>query len=176
MSENTQQKGKVAICDGKIIGSELVGVKESAKYPTIISAEAFEALIADLKDCLLYIQGEKTSSYDNSDDDRVESSSHSWSFGHYFEIEPWENSKHLLRINGKIRGVVFHISSGSEVSYYAFLFDNSIKRTLRMGYSASHSSSYTYVEQVSLVKRGKKGAPETGSYLRYEQNEMYPSF
>ena len=176
MSETTQQRGSVAICDGTIVDNQLVGVKDSAKHPTMISAEKFEALIADLKDCLLYIQGEETRSYDNSDDDRVESSSRSWSFGHYFEIEPWKNSKHLLRIDVKLRGVVFHISSGRDVSYYAFLFDNSIKRTLSMGYSASHSSEYTYVEQVSLVKRGQNGAPETGSYLRYEQNEMYPSF
>ncbi len=169
-------ESNIAICDGKIINGELTGIKKSVKNPSYVTAEEFETLIADFKDCLFWVQGDGSYSHDDSDDERAGCDARCYGFSRYFEIEPWENSKYFLRIDGKIRGIVFHITSGNNVEYYPFLFDNSIKKTLRMGYSASHSSCFTYIEKVSVVKRGEDGAPKEGRSLRFAQNEMYPSF
>lgn len=176
MDTNVNKRKSVIICDGEIIDGEIVGVKKSVKNPTYISAEEFEMLIAEFKDCLFHVQGDGSSSYDDSDDERVECVSRHYGFSRYFEMDLWEDSQYLLRIDGKIRGVVFHITSGSNVEYHPFLFDNSIKKTLRMGYSASHSSCFTYIERVSVVKKGENGAPDEGGNLRFAQNEMFPSF
>jgi hypothetical protein len=47
---------------------------------------------------------------------------------------------------------------------------------MSQGYSASHSSNYTYLERVSLVPAGKDNAPETAYSTRFDQSEMYPTF
>ena len=146
------------ICDGKIIDGVITGIKNSIKNPTNISEKEFLELISDLKDCLLYVEGTETSSYDDSDDDRAGSYWSQSSFGHYYEIGLRENSKHLLRIDGKIRGVVFY----------------SIKNSMSLGYTASHSSDYTVVEKVSLVKRGEGNAPESAKVIDFSQSKMYP--
>lgn len=173
---NTTGHNTVTICDGKIIDGAITGVKKSIKHPSPISKEEFLKLTEEFKDYLLYVEGTKTSSYDNSDDERAECSSHDTPFGRFYELSPMENSEHLLRIDGKIKGVVFFIKSGSDkFEYRPFLFDNSIKNTARLGYSASHSSSFTYIEKVSLVKKGENGVPETAKTINFIQSEMYPS-
>ena len=169
----------IPICDGKIIDGELVDLEKCAQKPTLISEEELEALVEEFKDYYVYVEGTETSSYDNSDDERVEDSSSEWSFGHFYELAPLENSKHLLRIDGKIRGVVFFVRNSKsyhdEYFYEAFLFDNSIKNVLSMGYSASHSSQYTYVEKVSLVRRDDPRAPKSARPINLRQSTMYPS-
>ena len=166
----------VAICDVKIIDGELVGLKKSIKNPTYITDAEFEALIADFEDCLFHVQGDGRNTYDDSDDERATCSERYYGFSRYMEISPWENSEYFLRIDGKIRGVVFHITSGNDIEYHPFLFDNSIPHTFRMGWGASHTSSYMWIERVSVVKKGKNGAPQEGRILRFKQNEMFPSF
>lgn len=166
----------VVICDGTIIDGKIVGVKKSMNAPTFITEEEFLALTTELKDYLLYVEGVNTRSYDNSDDERASCSSSEYKFGHYYEIAPRENSQYLLRIDGKIRGVVFRVTYGQyDISYYPFLFDNGITNSFRMGYSASHSSEFTYVKRVSLVKRGEGNAPQTARNIDFRQNGTYPS-
>ena len=136
-----ENKMSVAICDVKIIDGELVGLKKSIKNPTYITDAEFEALIADFEDCLFHVQGDGRNTYDDSDDERATCSERYYGFSRYMEISPWENSEYFLRIDGKIRGVVFHITSGNDIEYHPFLFDNSIPHTFRMGWGASHTSS-----------------------------------
>ena len=163
------------ICDGKIIDGVITGIKKSVKNPTDMSEAEFLELISDLKDCLLYVEGSETSSYDDSDDDRAGSYWSQSAFGHYYEIGLRENSKHLLRIDGQIRGVVFYIRSGyNDVTYEPFLFDNSIKNSMTLGYTASHSSDYVTVKKVSLVRRGEGNVPESAKVIDFSQSKMYP--
>ena len=164
------------ICEGKIIDGVLTGIKESVKNPTNINEAEFSELVAELEDCLLLVEGEETSTYDDSDDDRAGCYWSQSSFKHYYEIGLRENSKHLLRIDGKIRGVVFFVRSGySDVTYKPFLFDNSIENSMNLGHSASHSSDYTNVKKVSLVKKGEGNAPQSAKVIDFSQSEMYPN-
>ena len=45
-------------------------------------------------------------------------------------------------VDGKIVGVVFVVTSGNNKYTRAFSFDGSIAQSMRLGYSASHSSNY----------------------------------
>ena len=140
---------------------------------TSITTEEFAKLVEELKDYLIYVEGEESYSYDNSDDDRASSYSSSHKFGYYRELNPKENSEHLIFKNGKIQGVVFTVSQGyNNYEYYQFLFDGSVKQSFRLGYSASHSSQFIYVEKVSLVKRGKSGAPTEGNKIYFRCSSM----
>lgn len=128
-----------------------------------------------LLDCLLKIEGTETSSYDNSDDDRASCSSSSSKFVTYRRIDPYKDSEALLWSDGgKICGIVFRIKSGSKTTPYAFLFESKESSSLRLGYSASHSSSYTYIERVTLVKKGENGAPNEARSLSFERSETDP--
>ena len=165
----------VAICDVKIIDGELTGLKKSIKNPTYISDAEFEALIADFKDCLFHVQGDGRNTYDDSDDERVTPSSRYTVRRKYREINPRENSEYMLMVDGKIVGVVFVVTKGNDKYTRAFSFDGSIAQSMRLGYCASHSSSFEYVDRVSLVKRGEGDAPETAREANFRQSEMYPS-
>ena len=127
---------------------------------------------------MLKIECTESRSYDNSDDDRVESSSSSYDFVRYGEINAKENSKSLLFVDNQLKGVVFYVTpkSGYKIEKDCFYFDGSIKQTMMLGYSASHSSCYTYVNKVTLVKKGVNGVPKSGQNIRFNQHEMYPSF
>jgi len=160
------------VLDGKIIDGKIKIGKLGA-----ISNEDFKAVVERLKGYLLYVEGVEKSSYDNSDDDRGGCSSSRWPFGYYCEIDPENNSEHLLRIDGEIKGVVFYVSKGyNEFDYYPFLFDGSIQHGFSTGYSASHSSNYIDIDKVSLVKRGEKGAPEEGKRLNFRRGRQDTSF
>lgn len=166
----------MVICEAKIIDGKICEVEKSIKNPTSVSNEKFEKLVEGLDNYFLYVEGVEESGYDNSDDDRAGCSRSRWPFRYYYEIEPRENSKHLLVIDGKVAGVVFFIRKGySDVYYKPFLFDNSITNSIRLGYSASHSSNFTYIEKVSLVKKGENGLPETGKTISFILSESSTS-
>ena len=78
-------------------------------------------------------------------------------------------------VDNKIVGVVFVVKNGNNSYTRAFSFDGSIAQSMRLGYSASHSSSFEYVDRVSLLKRGENDAPETAREAKFEQSEMFPS-
>ena len=140
-----------------------------------ISEEYFEEVCKDLEPYLLSLEETRVSSYDDSDDERV-TPSHSYTVScKYREINPRENSKSLLLVDGKIIGVVFVVTKGNDQYFRAFSFDGSVAQSMRLGYSASHSSCFEYVDRVSLVKRGENGVPETAKEAKFSQSEMYPS-
>ena len=149
-----------------------------AQKPIVIGEAEMEKIKAALDGHLLKFQGTKTSSYDNSDDDRVEDSYDSYSFTSYGSVDAEKDSEYLLWVNGKLVGVLFTVTPtrGRDISRHAFFFDGSVAQSTCQGYSASHSSSHTYLEKVSLVPAGKGGAPETAYPTRFDQSEMYPSF
>lgn len=161
----------IYVCDGKIIDGTITGIKKSVKDPNTISEEDFNAFCEQIKDCLLYIEGVEESSYDNSDDDRAGCYRSRYPFGYYYELDPLADSRHLLRIDGEIRGVVFHVTRGyHDVDYYAFLFDGSIQQEICLGYSASHSSNFIYIQKVSLVKKGENGAPNSARSISFKKS------
>ncbi|MBO5313137.1 MAG: hypothetical protein J6B29_04135 [Clostridia bacterium] len=166
----------ITVIDGKIVDNTVTGIKRSIKHSAPLSRKEFDELIKDIKDCLLYVEGVDESGYDNSDDDRCGCYSSRAPFGIYYEPDFLDNCEHLLRIDGKIAGVVFFVSHGSrEMTYEPFLFDNSIPNSLTLGYSASHSSQYYHINKVSLVRRGENGAPQKGKEIYLRQSKNSPS-
>ena len=141
-----------------------------------VPTDVFEEFCKYMEDYLLSLDSTSTSSYDDSDDERVVPSSRI-SYSHiYRELNPRKNSESLLMVDNKIVGVVFVVNKGKSDEYTrAFSFDGKIAQTMRLGYSASHSSSFTYVDRVSLARKGTKGVPETAKEADFFQSEMYPS-
>ena len=140
-----------------------------------IDEKQFEEVCKELEPYLLSLEETATSSYDDSDDERVTPSSRYTVRRTLREINPRENAQHLLMVDDKIVGVVFVVKNGNEKYTRAFSFDGTIAQTMRLGYSAAHSSSYKYVDRVSLVKKGENGVPNEAKEARFEQSEMYPS-
>lgn len=124
---------------------------------------------------LLKIYFEDTRSYDNSDDERV-SDSYSCSNSYvYREVDVEQDLYGLVMKDGEIKGVVFYVKNNSRDVYAkVFNFDGVPQNYMRLGYSASHSSSYTTVVRVMLVNKGENGAPESAKKARFIQHEMYP--
>lgn len=156
---------RILVCKG-------VGTSDEIKL-IAISKEELSVIDEDLKDYLICVEGSEESSYDNSDDDRAGCYSSSSKFKYHCEIDPKENTEHLIVIDGKVKGVVFYLSKGyNDYEYYHFLFDGSIQQSFRMGYSASHSSDFCYVNKVTLVKRGENGVPCEGKKIYFRHGRM----
>ncbi len=140
-----------------------------------VSNEQKERIKAFFGEHLLKIYYSDTSSYDNSDDDRVTDSYRSSSSYVYREVNVEQDLYGVVMKNGEITGVVFYVKNNSRDVYAeVFNFDGKPKNSMTLGYSASHSSSYTTVGRVELVKRGENGAPESAKTARFIQHEMYP--
>ncbi len=140
-----------------------------------ITQAQLESYAEQLKDYLLKIDYTRTRSYDNSDDDRVTDSFSKWDGVKYCEIEPLNNSKHLVVDGDTVVGVMFEVRDSNCEKTHVFLFNGEVQESMSLGYSASHSSDWTYVNTVTLVKRGENGAPQEGYSLRFCQSKMYPS-
>lgn len=124
---------------------------------------------------LLKIYYSDTSSYDNSDDERAGDSYHSSSSYVYREVNVERDLYGLVWREGEIVGVVFYVKNNSRDVYAkVFNFNGQPKNSMTLGYSASHSSSYTTVGRVMLVKRGEDGAPDSAKEANFIQHEMYP--
>lgn len=162
------------ISDGSFTNDGKFVVKKSLGS---ISCDEFDKIAEYLDGYLLKIEYVETSTYDNSDDDRVEDSSSRYEGVAYRDIDARNNSEALLRVDGEIKGVVFRIELkyGREVDCHAFFFDGSVQQRMSLGYSASHSSSYTYFNRITLVPKGVDGAPESAGKIRFNQHELYPS-
>lgn len=124
---------------------------------------------------LLKIYFEDQRSYDNSDDERVEDS-YSYSNSYvYREVNVERDLYGLVMHDGEIKGVVFYVKNNSRDVYAkVFNFDGKPKTFMRLGYSASHSSSYKTVVRVMLVNKGENGAPESAKEASFIQHELYP--
>ena len=151
------------------------GYLKVSKKLVPISDEKFLEVCERLKPYLLALEETATTSYDDSDDERATPSSTYTKSVRYRELNPKENAEHLLLVDDEIVGVVFTVKSGNEVYYKAFSFDGTIAQSMRLGWSASHSSSFEYVDRVSLKERGKDGAPTAAKDANFIQSEMYPS-
>ena len=157
--------GKLVVCDGLI----------KDRKPRLVWVEdvEFERLTSWLKDYLICIEGSESSSYDDSDDERSGCYSSSGTFKHYREINPVDHSEYLMYDGDDLIGVYFKISKGyNDYDYFQFLFDGSLKQSFRIGYSASHSSNFVYVENVTLVKKGENGAPTSASEAHFYRSGM----
>lgn len=140
-----------------------------------IDETIFEAFCKEVEPYYLSLDQIVTTSYDDSDDERVEPTS-SYSVKRIIrELNPRNNAEHLLMVDGKIIGVVFTVTNGNNKYFRAFSFDGKVAQSMRLGWSASHSSSFEYVDRVSLIKKEDKDAPETARDARFVQSEMYPS-
>lgn len=137
-----------------------------------LSEEEYAEIEKKLSGYVLRIDYTNTRSYDNSDDDRVEDSYSSSDSYVFRSINFKEDSKSLLMLDGEIKGVVYVVDNKD---YYPFLFDGSYKSTVTLGYSASHSSQYTYINKVSLVKKGTKGVSKEEREAKFKQSGMFPS-
>ena len=151
------------------------GVFHVVKKLAPIEQDQFEKTCNELEPYLLSLEETSITSYDDSDDERVEPSYSYTVRCKYREINPRKNAESLLMVDDKIVGVVFVVRNGYNEYTRAFSFDGSIAQSMRLGYSASHSSNFEYVDRVSLVKRGEKGVPETAREANFFQSEMYPS-
>ena len=140
-----------------------------------IDETIFEEFCKEVEPYYLSLDQIVTSSYDDSDDERVEPTS-SYSVKRIFrELNPRKNSEHLLMVDGKIIGVVFTVTKGNDKYFKAFSFDGKVAQSMRLGWSASHSSSFEYVDRVSLIKKGDKNTPQEAKDAKFIQSEMYPS-
>ena len=140
-----------------------------------MDAVKFEEECKRLEDYLISLDEVSISSYDDSDDERVEPTCRRSVRRKYRELNPRKNSEYLLMYEDKIIGVVFVVRNGNDKYTRAFSFDGKIAQSMRLGYSASHSSCFEYVDNVSLVKKGEKGVPETARETCFSQSEMFPS-
>lgn len=152
------------------------GGKVTEGQSKAVTESVFLPIAQKLEGCLLKIEGSTSSSYDNSDDERASCSESHSTFVRYGEISPFEDSEALFWANGTISGVIFRIKSGSKISFRRFSFDGSLCQPIRLGYSASHSSRYTYIDRITLVEKGKDGAPEEGRRIRFTISENDPDW
>lgn len=165
---------RIRILDG-IIEGDALRIRRNKKAG-FISAEDLAAVVEEFSDYLLYIEGEEKDSYDGSDDDRAGTYGSRRSFGYYYELDPENNSQHLIRIDGRVRGVMFEVTWGyNEPELYPFLFDGTIAREMTLGWGASHSSHFLTVKKVSLKKRGENGAPNEAQPISFRKSSSSTS-
>jgi hypothetical protein len=141
-----------------------------------ISYEEKEKIAAFFSQHLLKIYYSDSSSYDNSDDERASDSYYSHSSYVYREVNIEQDLYGVAMRGEEITGVVFYVKNSRGDAYATvFNFDGKPRASITMGYSASHSSSYTTVCRVELVKKGENGAPESANKASFIQHEMYPN-
>ena len=152
------------------------GGKFMRKYDCkTVSTGEKEKIKATFATHLLKIYYTDQCSYDNSDDDRASDSYYSSASYVYRTVNLEQDLYGLALRDGEVAGVVFYIKNDRGDAYAAvFHFNGCPKNSVTMGYSASHSSSYTTICRVELVKRGENGVPEDAQNARFIQHERYP--
>lgn len=142
-----------------------------------VEEEIYLEACKELEGYLIGLQTTYTRSYDDSDDERVENETRTYyKTSKYREINPITQSESMLFIDNKIVGVVYMVDKGKNSEQLrAFLFDGKIAQSMRLGWSASHSSSFEYVDRIILVKKGEDGAPLNAKEANFFQSGMYPS-
>ncbi len=141
-----------------------------------VSQEEKAKIVAFFSEHLVKIYYGDERSYDNSDDERVTDSYSSSSSYVYRSVDTKQDLYGVVMKNGEITGIVFYVKNNSRDVYAkVFNFSGKPKNSMTLGYSASHSSSYTTVYRVELVKRGEGDAPtEASREVRFIQHAMYP--
>lgn len=142
--------------------------------PLKVDKEKIEELDKFLNEHLLKIEYTYKTTYDNSDDDRIEEDSHNeYNSTTYRKIRAKENANALLFIDGELKGVVFNTKTDGKT---VFFLDGRQYQSLTLGYSASHSSCYSNIYKITLVKKGENGAPEEGGYINFSPYEKSADF
>ena len=140
----------------------------------IVSLEEKQKIDEYFSTRLLKIFFEDQRSYDNSDDERV-TDSYSYSSNYvYREVNVERDLYGVVMRDGEVKGVVFYIKDGKNVYTKVFNFDGQPQTTMMLGYSASHSSSYTTVVRVMIVNKCENGAPTKAKEARFIQSKMFP--
>ena len=174
-TENGDIVESIFVTDGRFDENGKLILNKELGY---ISKDNLNKAVEKLEGYALQMFYEESSSYDNSDDDRVEDSSSSYSSYCYRDIDPLKNSKALLRINNEIVGVVFRVKSyysNEEPSLYSYLFDGSYSSGMTLGYSASHSSNFITVKRIKLVKKGENDVPTSNKVANFTPSQTSTS-
>mgnify|MGYP007112549910 CR=1 FL=1 len=141
----------------------------------VASPEEKEKIAKLFSEHLLKIYYTDQSSYDNSDDERAGDSYYSHSSYVYRSVNLEQDLYGIVMRDGEITGVVFYVKNDRGDAYAeVFNFNGQPKNSMTLGYSASHSSSYTTVIRVELVKKGENGVPETAKHASFIQHHRYP--
>ena len=142
-----------------------------------VSEEEKEKIASFFADHVLKIFYDDEWGYDSSDDDRAGEASYSNSSYVYRKVNTEQDLYGVIYKDGEIKGVAFYVKDNSRnVTVAVFNFNGVPKTTMRLGYSASHSSSFTYVKRVMCVKKGENGVPtNVDNEANFIQAEMYPS-
>ena len=152
------------------------GGKFNKKDCKAISLEEKERVAKFFSEHLLKIYYIDDSSYDNSDDERASDSYYSSSSYVYREVNVEQDMYGVVMRDGEITGVVFYVKDDRRNVYASvFNFSGQPRNSILLGYSASHSSSYTTVCGVEVVKRGENGAPESAKEATFIQHKRYPN-
>ena len=124
---------------------------------------------------LLKIYYTDQSSYDNSDDERADDSYYSHSSYVYRSVNLEQDLYGIVVHDGEITGVVFYVKNDrGDACAVVFNFNGQPKNSMTLGYSASHSSNYTTVIRVELVKKGENGVPTEAKHASFIQHHRYP--
>jgi len=159
-------------------GDVYVGVGGKFKHHKdckTVTAEEKEKIKTIFAKHLLKIYYTDQRSYDNSDDERASDSYYSSASYVYRTVNLEQDLYGLVVRDGEVKGVVFYIKDDRGDAYAEVFHFNGVPRnSATMGYSASHSSSYTTICRVELVNRGENGVPEDAKEARFIQHERYP--
>jgi len=114
--------------------------------------------------------------YDSSDDDRAGESYSSHDSYVYRYVNLDRDLYGVVVHNGEVVGISFFVNNDrGDARAEVFYFSGKPRNSMTLGYSASHSSSYTTVTHVELVKKGENGAPEEANKeLNFIQHMRYP--
>ena len=145
------------------------------KHCKAVSAEEKQRIKELFATHLLKIYYTDSYGYDNSDDDRSEDAYYSSASYVYRTVNLAQDLYGVAMCNGEAVGVVFYVKDDRGDAYASvFYFSGRPRTSVTMGYSASHSSSYTTVCRVELVRRGENGVPEDAPEARFIQHRRYP--
>lgn len=140
-----------------------------------ISLEKKEKIAKLFDEHLLKIYYTDESSYDNSDDDRASDSYHSSRTYVYRQVNVKQDLFGIVMNGDEVVGIAYYVNNNRRDTYvYVFYFSNNPKSTMTLGYSASHSSNFTTVYKVELVKKGENNVPTQAKEMSFIQGEMYP--
>ena len=135
-----------------------------------ISPEEKEKIASLFSEYLLKIHYTEEDRYDGGDDDRAGDYYSCSDTYVYREVDVEWGVEGMVMHDGEITGVVFYVKDGDTVYAEVFYFSNQPKNTMKLGYSASHSSSYITVFKVELVKKGENGAPERAQSISFKKS------
>ena len=142
-------------------GKDIYKVEMNENHPTLakekgyISIEKLEEILKELEGYNLKIELETSYTYENAEGDDVTNNN---SYSSIYHLDFRKHASSLAFLDNELFGIVFTKKQDYDPHYVRYLFPfhmNSEKHML-LGYSASHSSSYLTIKNVSLIKKDDK--------------------